>query len=313
MGNKNFNVVPKKTLEELEKIEGKYLKVGISMEIELEKVKNDEYSHLKISYINDRIEYSTNFLPDKRMGRYSKYNIEGRTIRRKDLPKVPYSYSIERVNFGDSRKGYHTIHKNGKAHQKEEWFPEYNEITTKLLETKGNKYYFNFEYDIILDKESKKIKEELLFAINILQENCGGYSVYENNVSDEKLKEYIYVNWEILPPGKTEFIKLFTSKNSKNQKDILEIEDRYNFIESLNPKEKYKGTNKLSEYFVAVLDNGKAILENINYGNAIFIIHEDWEKLSKLNKQKLTKLGLNKVTRVAHNKDWKNIVLANIK
>lgn len=48
-------------------------------------------------------------IPSRGIGRWSRWNVTGRIIIRRDLPKITKSWSFDRPNWGDDSRGYHTI------------------------------------------------------------------------------------------------------------------------------------------------------------------------------------------------------------
>lgn len=120
---KHFNKIPKNVLNKINSMECRCFKVGIKLKIK--KADIEKYRHLGIEVVDGNLICGNSILPSKMNGRYSKYNCEGRQIRRKDLPKidkifcgecypygntnsskVPYSYTKK---FGKLRSGYHNI------------------------------------------------------------------------------------------------------------------------------------------------------------------------------------------------------------
>ena len=72
----------------------------------------------------------------------------------------------------------------------------------------------------------------------------------------------------------------------------------------INPKNIIKGTSGFQRYFGALFTKNLVVFENISYGNAIYVMYNDWETLSK-------KAGWNKslsYERKIHNKNWKRIL-----
>ena len=61
-----------------------------------------------------------------------------------------------------------------------------------------------------------------------------------------------------------------------------------------------------------LLQNDIVILENVRYGNAIYIFYEDWQVLSKLTKIELRNEDSRKFDRISHSPNWKNFVIAAI-
>ena len=73
-----------------------------------------------------------------------------------------------------------------------------------------------------------------------------------------------------------------------------------------------KGTNKFNSYFGAKFDNDIVVLENKEYGNAIYVFYDDWDALSRFSRTELLRMNTDKVTKITHTKNWKNILAKSI-
>lgn len=303
---KNFNKFPKEAKEKIAALEERYLKVVCVKNIPKTDIAKEEFDHIGIKLEDDDLIYKEIIVPDIKNGRYSKYNKSGRTIPRDDLPRVVKNYTFERPNFGDYTKGTHDISYSRKVKQKEIWLPKAIPIKITLLEQKNDIYTFKFEIDDIIDKNASEYEDDVMFHINLLQENCGCYDIHAADITDAELTRTLYVDWELLPPGSNEIERFIESKRGDvSETEYDEIIGRYKFIESLEPLELIKGTNKFSKYFGVKFSEEIVVLENINYGNAIYIFYEDWEKLTKLTRTELLNMKTDKFTRIVHTRDWK--------
>lgn len=299
---KNFNKIPKDVLNKVKNIESRYFKVGIKMKIKEENI--EQYKKLGIEIIDGNLVSSKRILPSKKNGRYSKYNCEGRQIKRKDLPKIDKIIWGECYPYGNTNASKVSYSYSRKVYQIEEWIPQYLKINIEI-ESKDDGFLVFFEVNTILDKQREGFEEELLFAINLMQENVGKYEVYPDNIGPSDIEKWERVDWEFLPPGEIdeEFVKKnFGKKTHQEQKEILE---RYNFMQSLAPICMISGTNYFSKYFGAKFENEVVVLENTESGNAIYVFHQDWEELSKLSRSDLRKMDSSKVTRIVHVSNWK--------
>ena len=95
------------------------LVVGVVKRIQKNDIISGLYRHLQIITEKDNISYVENVLPYYRVGRHSNYNVNGRTIIRRDLPKVTKTYSADVPNFGDWNKGSHEMFWDRLVYQKE--------------------------------------------------------------------------------------------------------------------------------------------------------------------------------------------------
>ena len=60
-------------------------------------------------------------------------------------------------------------------------------------------------------------------------------------------------------------------------KDKKDITERYDYLMSLKPKKLIYGASGLQRYFGALITDNLVIFENIEYGNAIYVMYDNWE------------------------------------
>ena len=147
----------------------------------------------------------------------------------------------------------------------------------------------------------------MLFDINLLQENVGLFDIYKSDADINEYLKTIRVNWQILPPGEDEhnlgiILSNYKSADEKTKKELI---DRYKFLSKLNPSQYIAGTDGFRRYFGAQFKNDLVVFENIEYGNAIYVMYEKWEELSKLSRIDLLKMKDRKFDRIVHIKKWK--------
>lgn len=309
MGKKNYNQIPRTILAEVDGIENRFIKIGYVQQLAKSDIENGKYNYLSIRSNKGIVEYDGSVLPPGQSGRYSKYNIYGRTVTRRDLPKVKKTFSREIYPYGNTNASTVTAYITKEVYQKEITLPEYVKIGIELLSETNEFFEFSFELSEILDKTASYFEKQLLAYINLMQENLGGFCVYsENKTPKEEIIRNFYVDWELLPPDSinVEYIsKNFPKKDKVEQGVAL---DRNEFIKSLKPIKMFRGRNSFNYYFGAVFKNNIVILENINMGNALYIFYSNWEDLTKLSRTELIHMQSEHVDRVQHNGQWKELV-----
>lgn len=304
---KNYIKLPEKIKLQLSKISNDKIIICSIKEITKEDIEAGIYSHLEINIIDEKLHYDNEVLPNKYVGRYSKYNLLGREIRRKDLPKKPFSYTSEAPNYKGS--GTHTVTHDIKARQREYWLPQNISVIISLMEEKQNSYIFKFQLNSVLSRDDNNFEKDLLYHINLLQENCGNINVFDAAINEEDYKKTLYVDWQLLPPGTSDIIYTLTKGIRKITPEIKNtIKERTEFFESLGLNTYIYGTNSFNYYFGAVLNNGIVLFENVRYGNAIYIFYENWEELSKMNRTELLNNANRNFVRIKHTLNWKNFV-----
>lgn len=86
---------------------------------------------------------------------------------------------------------------------------------------------------------------------------------------------------------------------------------RYDFFISLKPKKLVFGSSGFRRYFGALLEDDLVVFENIQYGNAVYVLFDNWEELSKRSRIDLLsgRYGTD-FKRVIHSSGWKGEVRA---
>ncbi|HBS3633883.1 TPA: hypothetical protein MAG00_005558, partial [Klebsiella pneumoniae] len=102
--------------------------------------------------------------------------------------------------------------------------------------------------------------------------------------------------------------RIFKGKNITDDKKAV-AENRYEFFMSLEPKKIVTGNSTFSNYIGAMLEDDLVVFENIEYGNAIYILYDDWDEISKLSRIDLLsgRAGSN-FDRIIHSGNWKEEV-----
>src|SRR5918998_4277363 len=78
------------------------------------------------------------------------------------------------------------------------------------------------------------------------------------------------------------------------------FEERYDLLEELRPVAFVNGTGGFSRYFGAKFADDLVVLENVEYGNAIYVMFDEWETLSKRSRTELLEGNTNGFVRIIH-------------
>lgn len=305
---KNFLKTPQFVTEKLEQLNSDSFVVGASKKINKSDIENGIYEHISIVKNGNDYTYDPSVLPKTKTGRYSGYNVNGRSIPLKNLPKVPKSFTVEAPSFGDS-SNTHEVTWDRMVYQKENWFPQYLNILIEQLSEDDETITFKFQLDTYLFKNDPNMEKSLLYHCNVLQENCGECNIFDADASTEEYLATLQVEWELLPPGNLEEnVQRVMGRTRNNSPEFKNrVIERMEFLETLNPKSYILGLNKFSGYFGAYFEDNLVLLENLKYGNAIYILFEGWEELSKLSRTELLRGDYNFV-RVKHHGKWQQRV-----
>ena len=306
---RNIRVIPKTIHSKLRRL-GNTVVAGTSITFTENQLKNGILEHLGIYYDNGVNAYDSSVIPDPLQGKYSLKNVFGEELIRKDLPKETHYTEIESPNWGDSSNGTHTVRLPHEKYPRDIIPPKLIAIEINHKQSSDSHFIFNFRVARILDKQSNEFIEELLFDLNLLQENLGRCGIENGDKPISTYADTLTVSWEIFPPGSKEeaLARIFRGKNLTTDKKNV-AENRYDFFMSLEPKKIISGNSTFSNYIGAMLEDDLVVFENIEYGNAIYILYDNWDDISKLSRIDLLsgRAGDN-FDRVIHNGNWKDEV-----
>ena len=309
---KNIQKIPKDIYVKLETIKSNEIAVGCAVKLKKEDIIAGKFSHLGITMTPEELVLPASVLPPDDRGKYSDRNINGLEIVRKDLPKETHYNSIESPNWGDSYNGTHTVNLPYQKYPRDFQSPRELEIAMTCKDTRPDlaTYIVVFQVQEVLDRTTKGFENKLFENLNLLQENIDTFGIEAGDMPIADYAKSLHVSWEILPPGTIDetIERIFRGKNPTSQQKDVTIE-RYNFFLSLSPKNLVFGQSGFRRYFGALLEDNLVVFENIEYGNAVYILFDNWEELSKLSRLDLMSGKFGKsFERVIHTGDWKTVV-----
>lgn len=312
MAKKNINKIPEDILKKIDGIKGNEIVAGCAVKFKAEDLVSGRLKHLGITLTGKGLEIPSSVVPSANMGKYSDRNLNGMEVVRKDLPKETHYNSIESPNWGDSYNGTHTVDLPYQKYPRDFHPPRELEILMTSTNTRPNlpTYIIAFQVQEVLDKSDKNFGGKLFENLNMLQENVGACGVETASMALADYAKSLHVSWEILPPGTLDetIERVFRGKTPTSQEKDVTTE-RYNFFQTLKPKSLVFGQSGFRRYFGALLEDNLVVFENIEYGNAIYILFNDWEELSKLSRLDLLSGKFsNSFERVVHTTGWKGKV-----
>jgi hypothetical protein len=309
---KNLRKIPSDILAKTKHLAGNLIVVGCAKKFLATDVQAGCLSHLGINIASTGLVVPPQILPPASQGKYSDRNINGEVIIRKDLPKETHYRSFEAPNWGDSYNGYHTVDVPYEAYPRDFNPPRESEIKIECLNSslKLSEYLIAFKVEEVLDKTANDFEKQLLENLNLLQENVGACGVEQAGVSLNNYFSSLHVSWEILPPGNKANVlqRLFQGRTATiAQQDVAA--DRYDFFQKLKAKQLIIGTSGFRRYFGALIEDDLVVFENIEYGNAVYILFNDWKTLSQKSRVELLSGNFGAdFERVIHTEGWKEKV-----
>lgn len=137
----------------------------------------------------------------------------------------------------------------------------------------------------------------------------GEAQVFDADMSDEEFANIQQVDWGLLPTGSADRVLLHLASHSGTVEARIEVAaERLKFLDRLSHNGFIVGTGKFAHYFGVKFGERAAVLESLEYGNAIYVFEEDWEKLSQLSRTELIKRRDPSVRRIPHKPGWQSVL-----
>lgn len=308
---KNLRRVPESIRESVAAFNTDECVVACAIRVGAEDLRKGVLNSLGICIVDSKLELPDRVIPPVSAGIYSERNQEGYEVVHKDRPKTYKTWSISSPNYGDWQKGYHDTPFSREIYQRDFIGPKLLTIRVECIgqELQDNAYVLQFTVEEILDRKGSDFWDQLLFNLNLLQENAGSHGVFESSADRHDYLNTLFVNWEILPVGESEevIVRILSDKKQHVDPKVRQrVKERYQFLLSLKPRNFIKGTNEFRRYFGAQFTNDLVVFENIEYGNAIYVMFDDWEILSKRSRTELLSSQTSNFERISHTKTWRH-------
>ncbi|WP_157932891.1 hypothetical protein [Mycobacteroides abscessus] len=248
-------------------------------------------------------------VPPATRGRWSKYNIDGWVKVRKDLPKIKKTIGgWLSPNFGDWKKGSHVHYSTREVFQRETWYAQRIPIQIRAEEPSKESVNIGFIVDRVFNR-TDLVDRDLLMACSLLRENIGTHVAIL--ATDTSVAEWLAsqrVKWELLPVGElgqkpfSQIAKRF--KLDPDSPRAKHMSERYDTVLAMKPTNQVIGDGEFSRYFGFMFRDDLVALECLDYGNALYVMYEEWKELSKRSRVDLLADTTARYDRVIHRKGW---------
>ncbi len=283
--------------------------VGKTRSIDLTDVRTGKFAHLGIFVDGFEISHDHALLPDPKNGKWSKYNIEGREVIRKDLAKHSKHIGGWTVpNFGDYSRGSRVVSIDKDVYQREIWYGKRFRLLVDVSGPHQDRVKIAFRVDRVFDRQDLD-DGDLLLACSLLRENVhSDASIVSTETSVSAWLDAQRVEWELLPIG-VEGPRPFTDIADRlhiptSHPNYGRMQERYDVVASLKPIEIIVGMGEFSRYFGFKFREDLVALECLDYGNALYLMYEDWQILSQRTRVDLRADSNANYDRVVHSGSW---------
>ncbi|MGJ8625134.1 MAG: hypothetical protein ACSHW1_20510 [Yoonia sp.] len=245
--------------------------------------------------------------PSALKGRTSAKNAEGWTVTRKDLPKYTKTFCHDTPNYGDASRGWSTVCRDREVYHKDVFLAVNHEIIISVEEEHlDGRFGVRFTLSENFDRTSGNFEVDLLFGLNVLQENFGSAEVSVPNAPRHYVTEIL--DWELFPPGNVEaVINSLKQAGRLTTPDVVEVaRNRLRLFEKYEPTNYLRGLSGNDAYIGAKFADDLVVFESTKYGNAMYLLYVNWEDLSTRPRSELLRLAGNEVDRIVHRGAWEN-------
>lgn len=306
---KNFRRIPPEIRQRLETFALDDVVVAVAKQLRVKDV--EKYAHLGLRIEDGGLVIPAPFVPNLNAGKYSKINVEGKEIILKDEPMIEKEFSFYAPDWGDWSNGSHLVTHTRDVYQRDFLPPKELELVITLLEDRGGGVYLvKFAVDQVINRRAKDFKSDLLYNLNILQENIGAADVFSSEASFADYAATVRVDWELLPVGQLgaqeAVTRLLQGKRPITPEQMKIMEDRLAVFARLQPTHFIAGTSGFVRYFGAKYDDNFVVFENVRYGNAIYVMFERWQELSQRSRIDLLKGDREGFERIEHREGWED-------
>lgn len=243
-------------------------------------------------------------LPPVSTGRWSRLNISGQEITRKDLPKVYRSWTIEAPNFNGN--GTHPVSFSKEVFQKERRYGQQIEAAVTRRDEPRDSLVGTVRMPLQAPYDDAA-EQEYLYAASLARTWFGSVTAY--SVNEQGIPEIPNerVTWEFLPDGTIDDLREAVERRFGGSIPPREIEimiDRLEKVESLGPEKRLMGTSGLQRYIGYQFGEDFVAFENPRVGNALYLLYGDWQALSQLSRSELLASRSGEYDRIIHSSRW---------
>ncbi|WFL78273.1 hypothetical protein P7228_04200 [Altererythrobacter arenosus] len=267
----------------------------------------DRYSHLGLLFDDGGILAGPPAPPPPSCGIQALRNLDGWDQVRKDLPMEDREISAYVPSWNSG--SYHSVNWTTKAYPRDHHPARLLTITATVLEPLNDGAFVRFRVDQPLDRVDPNFAWHLVQNVKLLREAVGDAQLFDADMSDEEFANIQHVDWELLPTGSADRVLAHLASHSGAGEARLEVaKERVKTLDRLGHDGFIVGTGKFARYFGAKFGERAAVLESLEYGNAIYVFETDWEKLSQLSRTELIKRRDPFVHRIPHKSGWQSVL-----
>ena len=264
------------------------------------------YADLGLVLNGDELTAPDPALPNPATGKYSRANMFGMDKVRRDLPKITKDFGFMAPSWGSG--SYHWVSIDREVYLRDFYPPKEVTLSIVVLGRRGVGFLVKFAIDQVINRRTRNFEKELLYNLNLLQENVGAADVFPSESSLADYAATVHVDWRLLPPGSVDEVMaaMLEGKPPVSVECQRVMKERITVMAKLKPEAFITGTDGFLRYFGAKFGDDFVAFENVNYGNALYLMYEGWENLSRRSRIDLLSGDPDRFDRIVHKEGWKD-------
>jgi hypothetical protein len=171
-----------------------------------------------------------------------------------------------------------------------------------------------FAIDQVINRRTPNFLQDLLYNLNLLQENVGATDVFPSAANLAEYAATVHIDWQLLPPGSVDELLegMLSGRRPVSAAEHGVMKDRITVMSQLKPEAYITGTDGFQRYFGAKFGDDFVVFENVRYGNAMYLMFEDWQALSQKSRVELLAGDPDSFERIIHQPGWTDKLKAEV-
>ena len=297
--------IPAAARRELAQTGGKEVVVAAVRTLQLAHVAT--LAHLGLRVKSGKIVIDPPAPPPFSTGLYARRNLNGWEEKLRQQPKQPLTISNWAPSWNQS--GWHLVNRSIMAYPVRHHPAKLLTLSARVIEHIKDAVLVRFRIDQPLHRDDPEFGNKVAFNLRLLREAVGDAHLFSADMSDEDFASLQYVDWELLPPGSADRVLARLASGRGVSPERLKVaEERLRVLDRIGHDGYILGTGKFARYFGVRFGDRLVALENLEYGNALYVFKENWEQLTHLSRSELIRRRDPGVHRVPHVLGWQSVV-----
>lgn len=251
-----------------------------------------------------------------------RWNTQGRPIIRRDLPKVEVTRYWQAPNFG--RSDTHDVFSTRMQYPRQILHGGSMELAFSVTPSPGGRFSVTLEADYLFERDAHASDPDLLMAVSLVSEGLLTCPTFRPaQTSREQWEATQRIQWTTIHGDfaggdltSIEILHRVLGREARNTtpttpRDVML--ERLDMMRTTRPTSIVIGSSGLSNYVGFQYADDLVGFENFTYGNALYLMYEDWQILKERSRRELLAGPPGGFDRVVHTGKWRDVLLRLLK